>query len=461
MGTIKTLNMKQNATGAVVTNQLMSFYGETKPQISNIIYYNHKYILPMNVYKTLGLEREIQGETAQHFEAGWIHPNFHAAANATASGAGANLTFNVSTNDVNNNTVYARVTDTLLFKDGTAGSIITKTNLSPGVWQLVVSPYAPGYTLAVAAGDAIWIIGNTQAERTGNPAPRVTGKELLQYPLQIVKETWAASGSALTNEEWFDKDQFGNMRDVYTSGYLDAEFRFVEQLGNISTFGPVNSNPNNADVNMYSIDYVVDTQGNEVPYIGGNYGINEIKEHNRYANKKASGTKFLALIAPELNLSMTTGLSDVFSQNPNLFGTVGNSEMSSLFMAGYESAAEEKGVQIEFTKVRYGGYNYHLCPVHQWGTEVGGGANGFEQTGNGYFIPLTKSQDAEGTPRDRFCMTYKRKDRWNRSMQVWETGAQAATPTNDVDELNVNFLGHWGTEFFGAEHFQKAALAAA
>lgn len=448
-----------NASSGSVTNQLISFFAEAKPQISTIIYYNHRYILPMNVYKSLGLVREIAGESAQHFEAGWIHPNFHAYATVAAA-QGANLTFRIAAEDVINDTVYARETDTVQFANGTSGSIITKTKVGTGNWTVTVQPYDTSFTLSVTAGDAVWIIGNSQLEGTGSPEARDTGRELVQYPLQIVKEKFKATGSALTTELWQKTDQFGQMRDTLNSGMLDSEFRMIEQLGNIATFGPLNVNASNTDTNMYSIDYVVDTQGNDTPYVGGTYGINELKENIRYANKKATGTKFLFLQAPEMNLSCTTGLSDVFSQNPSLFGSMGKSEYSSTFIAGYEQTAQDLGVAIEFSKISYGGYQFHLCPVHQWGTEVGGGADGFQQTGYGYQIPLTKSQDAEGTLRDRFMMTYKRKDRWNRAMQVWETGAQATVPTSDVDELSVNYLGHWGTEFFGAEHFQRVSPAA-
>ena len=57
--------------------------------------------------------------------------------------------------------------------------------------------------------------------------------------------------------------------------------------------------------------------------------------------------------------------------------------------------------------------------------------------------------------RDRFCMTYKKNFRWNRAVQVVETGMQAQVPTNGVDEVNINILGQWGTEFFGANNIQR------
>jgi hypothetical protein len=445
---------QQNATGGAITNSLISFYGEAKPQFSTIIFYNHRGILPMNVYKSLGLVEELAVELAQHVEAGWIHPNFHAYAAASAA-QGANLTYRIALEDVVNDTVYPRVTDTLLFNDGTAGSIVTKTHVGLNNWTIEVQPYNTSFTLAVSTGEACWIIGNSQAEGTGQPTARDTGREVLQYPVQIVKETWQGTGTALTDELWQKSDQFGQMRDTYNSGYLDAEYRFVEQIGNIATFGPVNANTGNSDTNMYSIDYVVDTQGNDTPYVSGTYGINELKENIRYANKLQSGWKFLFLQGPEMELSCTTGLSDVFSQNPNLFGTIGRSEFSDNFVKGVEDTASALGVSIDFKKIKYGNYSFHLTPVPQWGTAVSGGADGYLQTGYGYLIPLTLAQDANGTLQDRFKMTYKNLGRFNRAMKIWETGANAQNPTNDVDNLQLNFLGHWGTSFMGAQHFQR------
>lgn len=446
-----------NATSTNVTNQLLSFWEVAKPQFSNIVFYNHRYILPMNVFKSLGLIRPIQGEIAYHFEAGWIHPNFHSEETVAPVGAGANLTFQVSVNDVQDDTVYPRVTDTVVFANGTSGEIITKTQVGANNWDVVVQPYDTSFNLSITAGDAVWITGNSQGEGTGSPESRVTGRTKVQFPLQIVKECVDMTGSALTDQLWYEKDQFGNMRDTYNSGYIDAEFRFLEQLGNTAVFGPVNTNPAITKPNMYSMDYICQTAGKTLPYVGGQYGINEFKENIRYARKKASGSKFLVLAAPELSLSMTTGLSDVMAQNPNMFGnaSITSSPYNNQFVTGYEAEAKSMGVDINMKRINYDGIVFDICNVQQWGIEVGGGADGFKQTGYGFFIPLTKAQDAAGTLMDRFCMTYKKKDRWNRAMQVWETGAQATVPTSDIDELKINYLGHWGTEFYGAEHFQR------
>ena len=40
-------------------------------------------------------------------------------------------------------------------------------------------------------------------------------------------------------------------------------------------------------------------------------------------------------------------------------------------------------------------------------------------------------------------------------MSEIETGMQAQVPTNGVDEVNINILGQWGTEFFGANNIQR------
>lgn len=446
---------QQNATSFQNTTAMQSFFEVAKPQISNIIFYNRKYILPMNVFKTMGLMREIKGEMAEHFEAGWLQPNVHAAANATAGGAGQTLTFTVSANDVTNGNIYPRETNVVLFKNSTSGIVTDVTGTS-----VTVTPLDPTYTLSVTAGDALWIIANAQVEGSSPMAPADTGRELLQYPLQIIRENWSGTGSAVTNELWFDKDQFGNMRDTYSSGYFDAEFRFWEQVGNSAIWNPYNNNTGSVPQSMmYSMNYVADTQGNTTQYVGGNFGINEFKEMKRYAAKQASGSHFMFMVAPDLYDSIQTGASDVLAQNPNVLANAGSTTFSTLFTAGYENYAKQLGIDIQFSHVNFAGHLFEIVPVGQWGLDVTGGAAGFKQSGYGFAIPLTKSADAAGTLRDRFCMTYKKNFKWNRAFLAVETGMLASTPTNGVDEVNINMLGQWGTEYFGAQNIQRVKPA--
>lgn len=454
---------KQNATGGPMTNQLVSFYDIAKPQISNIVFYKFRYILPMNVLKTLGLTAPVAGEYAEHFEAAWIHPNFHSDETTTAGGAGQNLTFRLSPNDITDPTgasrIYPRITDTVKFKNGYGGQITNIIKNSGSDYDIVVTPTDPAVTLTISSGDAVWIIANSQVEGSVAPGPRTSaGKEKYRFPLQTIREEWTATGSALTDELWFNRDQFGNMRDTYNSGYLDGEYRFWEQVGNAMIWNPTNTNTSALSTYpyMYSMDYVTTTQGNDVGYTGA-YTMNDIKENVRYAKKLATGRQFWVLEGPEFSMSINDGASNVFSQNPNLFFETGASQYSSIFTQGEEDMAQKKGVSITFRKICYDSYEFHLCPVDQWGIEVGGGAAGFTQTGTAFFIPLQKSQDAEGTERDRIQMRYKKLGKFDRSAKIWELGANANVPTSSEDVLQVNWLANWGGQYFGAEHFQKAS----
>lgn len=440
---------QQNASSFQNTTAMQSFFEVAKPQISNIIFYNRKYILPMNVFKTMGLTREIKGELAEHFEAGWIHPNFQAGQTVGAVGVGNPISFNVAASNIINGNIYPRVTNIVLFKNGNSGIVTSVT--AP---QVTITPLDPAFNLSVTQGDSFWIIANAQVEGSSPMTSADTGRELLQYPLQNIRENWSGTGQAITNELWFDKDQFGNMRDTYSSGYFDAEFRFWEQVGNAAIFNPFNAGGTTASM-MYSMDYVADTQGNTTQYVGGNFGINEIKELKRYAAKQASGSHFIFMVAPDLYDSIQTGASDVLSQNPNMLANAGNTTFSTLFTAGYENYAKQLGINIQFSHINFAGHLFEIVPIGQWGLDTTGGAAGFKQSGYGYCIPLTKSADASGTLRDRFCMTYKKNLKWNRAIQVVETGMQAQVPTNGVDEVNINILGQWGTEFFGAQNIQR------
>ena len=446
----------QSGYGGQNNNAMQSFFTVDKPQMANIVFYNNHGILPMNIFKTMGLQEELAGMLSQHFEADWVHPNFHAGNSISAGGPGQQLVINVAASDVVNGTVYSRVTDTIEQSNGNWSSVVAK-NLVGGTWQLTLNPYDPTVTLSVTQGDALWIIANVQAEGGTSPAPRDTGRQLFQYPVQIFGECWNATDQGLTNELWFAMDQLGQSRTTYNSGYIDSEYRFLTQLGNAMVFQTPNTNPSNTDVNLYGIDYVVNSVGNVVDYFNGSYGINEVKENLRYANKLGSGGRFFVMSGPEMQMSFNTGSSDVLAQNPNQFVHVAeDSTYTAQFAGGYAKEATEEGLMtdITFTSLKWGTTKLFFNEIKQWGYDSTGGANGWNTSGNAYMIPLSRCEDVEGTVQDRFRMTYKKLADVNLAMFIWLTGAFAPNPTSDQRIKQINFSATWGTKFFGPQHFQ-------
>jgi hypothetical protein len=67
-----------------------------------------------------------------------------------------------------------------------------------------------------------------------------------------------------------------------------------------------------------------------------------------------------------------------------------------------------------------------------------------------YFMPSTKTSDAEGMPRRYMELNYLSNSagRVDRLMSVVELGRNAAIPTNGVDNLTIDFLTQAGLDFY-------------
>jgi len=431
------------------TNSLDALMDIVKPQISNIAFAKQGYLLPVNIFKTMGMLRPIAGETSFHFEIGNAHPNFQTSSTVTG-GVGADITITVSANSVFDSKVYARVTDTVRFKDGKAGKIISKSGTT-----LVVRPFDVSTNISTTAGDFIWILGNAQPEGGSAVEARVTKKDKVGFPIQIIREDYKATGSALTNELWITRDQNGNARNTLASGVFDTEFRYWEQWGNTLLFNPLNTNTLITEAQTYSLEYLTKSSGLELPYTSGSFGLNEFSELIRYYNKNkgAAGNKFLGLVGPEYNLAMNKGISDVFAQNPMVFAGNGTSAWADKFTSGVEKEMKDNAVDINFRIINYSGMTFYQSQVEQLGLNTTGGASGFDESEYAFYIPLTKGVNQSSDVKDRLMINYKQKDRFNRMVSVKEFGRNAQIATDSEDTLTVDYLGQFGLETFGLEGF--------
>jgi hypothetical protein len=446
----------QNTSGisGTETNSLDALMDVVKPQISNIAFAKQGYLLPANIFKTMGMLRPIAGEVSYHFEIGNAHPNFQTSTTVTGA-AGADITITVSAASSFDGKVYPRVTDTVRFKNRTAGKVITKTQ-NGTTYDLVIRPFDVTGVLATTSGDFLWILGNAQPEGGSDVEPRVTKKTKVGFPVQIIREDFKPTGSALTNEWWINRDQNGNARNTYASGVFDTEFRYWEQWGNILLFNPLNTNTSGiTEATTYSLEYLVTSSGLDLPYASGSFGITEFSELIRYYNKNkgAAGNKFLGLVGPEFNLSMNKGISDVFSQNPIVFAGQGTSAWADKFTQGVETEMKENAVDINFRIINYSGMTFYNSQVEQLGLNTTGGATGFKESEYGFFIPLTKGVNQSSDVKDRMTINYKKYDRWDRMVSVKEFGRNAMVATSPEDTLTVDYLGHFGLETWGLEGF--------
>lgn len=441
------------STAAQETNALDAVMDVVKPQISNIAFAKQGYLLPANIFKTMGMLRPLAGEVSYHFEIGNAHPNFQTSSTVTGA-VGGDLTITVAVASTFAGNVYPRVTDTVRTKNKLGAKVITKTQ-SGNTYQLVLRPTDPTSTLSFTANDYLWILGNAQPEGGSSVDPRVTEKTKVGFPIQIIREDFQPTGSALTNEWWINRDQMGNARNTYASGVFDTEFRYWEQWGNILLFNPLVTNPGITEAYSYSLEYLIGANGLSQPFNSGNFGLTEFEEIIRYynQNKGASGNKFLQLAGPEFNLSQQKGLRDVFSQNPIVMSGSGTSAWVDMFTAGTESIMKENAVDINFRIVNYSNMCFYISQVEQLGLNTTGGATGFNESEYSFNIPLTVGVNAASDVKDRMIINYKKYDQWDRMVSVKQFGRNAPIATNSTDILQVDYLGHFGLETWGLEGF--------
>lgn len=441
------------STQAQETNALDAVMDVVKPQISNIAFAKQGYLLPANIFKTMGMLRPLAGETSFHFEIGNAHPNFQTSTSITPA-QGADVTITVAANSTFNGNVYARITDTVRTKNKLGAKIINKVQ-NGNTYDLTLRPVDPSSTLTFTNGDFLWILGNAQPEGGSGLPPRVTEKTKVGFPIQIIREDFEPTGSALTNEWWISRDQMGNARNTYASGVFDTEFRYWEQWGNILLFNPLVTNNTITETFSYSLEYLTNANGLNLTFNSGSFGLTEFSELIRYynQNKGASGNKFLQLAGPEFNLSQNKGLSDIFSQNPLIFSGSGQSNWVDMFTSGAEKEAKNEGVDINFRVLNYSNMCFYISQVEQLGLNTTGGATGFNESEYSFNIPLSVGVNAASDVKDRMIINYKKYDNWDRMVSVKQFGRNAPIATNSTDVLTVDYLGNFGLETWGLEGF--------
>lgn len=444
---------QSSSTQAQETNALDAVMDVVKPQYSNIAFAKQGYLLPANIFKTMGMLRPLAGEISYHFEIGNAHPNFQTQTTITG-GLGADVIITVALASTFDGFVYPRTTDTVRLKNTLGAKIINKVQ-DGATYDLTLRPTNPASTLSFTNGDYIWILGNAQPEGGTSLAPRVTQKTQVGFPIQIIREDFQPTGSALTNEWWINRDQMGNARNTYASGVFDTEFRYWEQWGNILLFNPLVTNPTITENFSYSLEYLTNANGLNLPFNSGSFGITEFTELIRYynQNKGAAGNKFLQLAGPEFNLSQSKGLSDVFAQNPIIYSGTGTSAFVDMFTAGVDGDVKSLGVDINFRVVNYSNMCFYISQVEQLGLNTTGGATGFNESEYCFNIPLTVGVNASSDVKDRMIINYKKYDQWDRMVSVKQFGRNAPIATDPNDYLTVDYLGNFGIETWGLEGF--------
>lgn len=438
------------------TNLVQTAFDIKKPQLMNVLFlkYGSEGLPFFNTVMTLGEVKGVAGETFGHYEKGWTHRAFKSASGVSSPGAGNPQTITVSSADVQqgSNQVYPRVRDVVRYANGVLGTIVDKTEVSTGVWELEIEPQqSAGVLPAVSGGETIIIITNMFAEGTNQPEGATNPGIKYTFKTQIIKETSDITGSAMTNQFWYDVDTLGKSQIPFNALQLDAEYRTLLRISFAMLWMEDTTNSTIGGTSMTGIFPWLQNNAPQLSVTPGTFTKSTFDTIDRTLSKRRVGGEYLVMSGVELNLDMGNALANVFAQNPIIFADTPQGSKFSVYNGA--DMGKKHGVSFNFRSiVTQSGRCYTFTQAPQNSFEQLGGAPGYNMGYFGAVIPLDNGTDGKtGQKMSRLSYRYKDYGGVSRMMRVWETGAMAKNPTNQNDSVQYNTLHEGGNELFGPE----------
>lgn len=446
------------AFSAQETQVQQTAFNVLKPQLMNVLFkkYDDEFLPFFNLVMTLGEVKAVAGPQFGHYEIGWIHRSFRVQSNVASPGTGNTITMQVSLLDVTQGAVYPQVRDRVKFKDGvTSGTIIAVANPSTNVWNLTIAPQQSTMTIpALTAGDTIIIGGSTFGEGTNAPMGRVNPAIQYLFNTQIIKQAGDITGSALSNQTWYDAFNDGKSAMPFPKLQLETEYRMLQNISYEMLFADPTDTAQQAVIGSTTMTGIfpwATAGGNSLAIAPGTFSISHFDQLNRVFDKRRASSEYLWAAGPDQYRDVENGLQNVFTESPNLLGQAG---MNSKFTIGDGTDYGTKyGVSFNFKCVQKTNRTYYFTTIPQLSAEQLGGAPGFLDSYRAVIIPLGKGTDAKtGAKLSRLGYKFKEYGGINRMMKVTEHGIWANQGANDeFDHRKYNALHEGGTELFGVE----------
>jgi hypothetical protein len=444
-----------NAFSAQDTTALQTAFDVLKPQLMNTLFkkYDDEYLPFFLIVNTIGEVKPVAGGTFGHYEIGWIHRAFTVNSHAAgAAGAAVTLTVTNNTSNITQSNMYPQVRDVVRFSNGVSATVTSVSTANPYTVTVVPSVSTEAIP-AVSTGDSVIITGTNFVEGSTAATGRVNPALKYTFQTQIVKESVDITGSAMTNETWYDKFNDGKSALPYPKLQLECEYRMLQNISYSMLFSVPTDTTQQAitgSTTMTGIFPWVEAGGNKLAIAPGTFTISHFDQLNRVFDKRRASSEYLWAAGPDQFRDVENGLSDVFTQNPNLFAQKG---FESRFAIGEGTNYGEKfGVSFNFKAVQKTGRTFYFTSIPQMAGEQLGGAAGFQDSYRSVIIPLGKASDPKsGAKLSRIAYKYKEYGGVSRMMKVTQHGIWAPNANDEFDHAKYNALHEGGNELFGVE----------
>lgn len=414
--------------------------------------FGDQFLKEYRLLEAMSSKRDVQNASGGfHFEEDRYDTRITVLANAGTSGSTLGFTLNSSMiNDAGGiRTSYPNVGDEI-FDPITMQRFRITAKTDNGTVTTITARETSGATAVVpSAGKVYGIYTNAYGENTDQPDARSSYWTKFTYKLQAIKTSAMVTGFAAGDKLFPLTDEMGNFVGNWGGVQrTQAEFRHLKALVGAMVLGKETTASGLATTTNGMME-VFSTRAVGVDISGG-VDIDSIKTlvDSLIPNSPRSNN-YIGLIGRNLINPFQESLQTLL-QNANVVQTA-KSSAEMIFGAG--AASENMYTTFDFNAVTVNGFTINFRNFNiSFDPEVFGvgdpATNQFANTA--YFLPSEQAVDVQGAMRRHIEMNVLSNPEGgvNRRLKIWETGANAPTPTNGVDNRVTNYLTHAGFDYF-------------
>lgn len=355
----------------------------------------------------------------------WEDTRLHNTADGTVSAGGPSTVGGTETLTITLASHKCRPNDNLMIYKGDY-AIRAKVLTVPTSSTFTVAP-ATTWPAVIGASERISasIVGNDFAQGTDQRDQFIQGnvvKRTNQYI--IVKETFKATGSQMTNKSWVELPN--GKRAFYWKGEMDTRQRFMDYIEMGLITGEEYTNANITGSNLNGVEGYFSSLESRGVRMGYVTDLQDLEDLGEILDQEGGSTEY-ACYARTRQLNYISRLAAALNQGSMSYGMFNNSK--------------DMAMNLDFTSLKHGGREYHW---HTWkllnDKQLLGkpGQDIYKWVG----VPMDSIKDSKtGVEAPLLEINYKTLDGYSREMETWINGAANGTynDSNGFDGTRFEF----------------------
>jgi hypothetical protein len=385
----------------------------------------------------------VEQETYSWYEKESIFEAPVIASKANGTGSAVLVTLAAASHDEGGTVSYVREGDIVQFANGTTGYVQVKTTTTPGAHVLTIQPTAADQNVqtAAVATETFIIQSSAFGEGTGQPEGLTPKIYTASNKVQIFKNsTPIITGSEDTSTVEFEingKPYYSELAEEDTAMMHRAKEEMGLLWNKIDGGALVDKNGVNVRITNGLIPGIA-ASGIAHNYTDAPTSL-DMKSIVKKLDAVGGSDENILLAGIDLNLSADDIVTNIQQENAISYDMIGGKRVAEIH--GFDS-------------LKYGGYTFHKKLMKLFSHPKLGGATGFTWSTTGILCPLDKLRDPTSQKMEyAFAVRYKNAPGRNRGYKTWETGANAATPTDDQDVRKRHYLSEKGGQYMGLNRY--------